>query len=196
MAGRSSRPDGSVLTISALGRKFGLARSTLLHYDRLGLLRPSASTAAGYRQYGPAAEARLQRIVELRAAGMSLESIRHVLDSRRPLAEVLEQQVVLLNRQLESTQEQLRVAGELLSGSVRPGKSRSTMTKQAWTAMFRAIGLSDDDMRAWHCRFERDTPDAHQRFLESLGLGAAAVKRIRKWSEKLDQRSAETISQA
>jgi DNA-binding transcriptional MerR regulator len=181
MAGRSRKPDGTVLTITALGRQFGLARSTLLHYDKLGLLKPTASTAAGYRQYGPAALARLKRIVQLRAAGLSLESIRNVLDSRRPLAEALEQQVLLLNRQMQSNREQLRVASELLSGAVRPGISRAALTKQAWTAMFRAIGLSDDDMHAWHCRFEQDTPEAHQRFLESLGLGAAEVKRIRKW---------------
>ena len=58
------------LTVSALGQRFGLARSTLLYYDKLGLLKPTSLTAAGYRLYGPDAEARLARIVALRAAGM------------------------------------------------------------------------------------------------------------------------------
>ena len=48
--------------------------------------------------------------------------------------------------------------------------------------MFRSIGMTDDDMQRWHAHFERSMPEAHQDFLESLGLDAAEVKRIRAWS--------------
>ena len=41
-----------MLTISALARRFGLARSTLLHYDRIGLLKPSYKDPfSRYRYY-------------------------------------------------------------------------------------------------------------------------------------------------
>lgn len=40
--------------ISQLAQQFGLSRSTLLYYDRIGLLSPSARSEAGYRQYSPA----------------------------------------------------------------------------------------------------------------------------------------------
>ena len=36
-------------TISQAAKKFKLSRSTLLYYDRIGLLRPTERTAAGYR---------------------------------------------------------------------------------------------------------------------------------------------------
>ena len=42
---------GGELTVGRLARRFGLARSTLLYYDRIGVLRPSARSAAGYRLY-------------------------------------------------------------------------------------------------------------------------------------------------
>ena len=32
-----------MLTVGVLARRFGLARSTLLYYDRSGLLRPSTA---------------------------------------------------------------------------------------------------------------------------------------------------------
>ena len=56
------------------------------------------------------------------------------------------------------------------------------LTKAAWTGLFRAIGMSDEQMRAWHARFERDNPSGHREFLRSLGLGAAEIGRIRRWS--------------
>src|SRR5688572_9128753 len=40
MAGKAATAPARV-TISKLGRTFGLARSTLLYYDRIGLLRPT-----------------------------------------------------------------------------------------------------------------------------------------------------------
>jgi len=35
--------------ITELARKHGLSRSTLLYYDRIGLLTPSGRSEAGYR---------------------------------------------------------------------------------------------------------------------------------------------------
>ena len=169
------------LTISRLARKFGLARSTLLHYDRVGVLKASAQTPAGYRLYGPEAQAKLGRIVELRSAGLSLQTIKRVLESRTPLAEVLEKQVGALNRQVAQLRDQQRVVLSLLQTSAASARSR-TLSREGWTRMFRAIGLSDDDMRAWHASFEASMPEAHQDFLESLGLEPAEVRRIRTWS--------------
>lgn len=170
------------LTISALARQFGLARSTLLHYDRIGVLKASAQTPAGYRLYGADARARLARIVELRAAGLSLQTIKRVLEARTPLAEVLEKQVGALNEQVAQLRDQQRVVLSLLQSSAASSRSRS-LSKEAWTKMFRAIGLTDDDMRAWHTSFEASMPEAHQDFLESLGLESAEIRRIRTWSQ-------------
>src|SRR6185503_19923577 len=41
-------------SVSRLARRFGLSRTALLYYDRLGLLSPSERSAAGDRLYGAA----------------------------------------------------------------------------------------------------------------------------------------------
>jgi len=168
------------LTVTAFARKYGLARSTLLHYHRLQLLKPSGRSAAGYRIYGPEAGARLQRIVELREAGLSLRNIRRVLDSGAPLGEVLEEQIGILNRQVSALRAQQRVVLRLLELSA--SRRSRTLDKDGWTQMFRAIGMTDDEMHQWHANFEKNMPDAHAEFLRSLGLDEAEVHRIRAWS--------------
>lgn len=177
----SASPSVRPLTISRLATQFGLARSTLLYYDRLGLLRASRVSGAGYRLYGPEAQARLSRIVELRAAGLPLKTVKRILESHTPLADALEKQVAAINRQLAELRAQQRVVLSLLQSPATQRRAR-TMSKEAWTRMFRAIGMSDDDMKGWHAYFEESLPEAHQDFLESLGLGAAEIRRIREWS--------------
>lgn len=49
----------------------------------------------------------------------------------------------------------------------------------SWVARFRAIGLDDAAMEKWHRLFERENPEAHQSFLEWLGLPAARIAEIR-----------------
>ncbi len=169
------------LTISRLARQFGLARSTLLYYDRIGLLRASEHSRAGYRLYDARTVERLKRIVELRSAGMALATVKRVLETSTPLADALEQQVALLNRQLAQLRAQQRVVLTLLQSRSAARRAR-TMSKESWTRMFRSIGLADADMRQWHAHFERTMPEAHRDFLESLGLDAAEVRRIRGWS--------------
>ncbi|HEX6638934.1 MAG TPA: MerR family transcriptional regulator [Steroidobacteraceae bacterium] len=168
------------LTVSALARQFGLSRSTLLHYHRIQLCRPTGRSAAGYRVYGPDAVARLARIVELRTAGLALRTIKRVLDAQTPLAEVLEEQIGVLNRQLAGLRAQQRVVLSLLELSSRT--RQRTLSKENWTDMFRAIGMSDAEMQQWHANFEKHMPDAHADFLHSLGLGEEEIRRIRAWS--------------
>jgi MerR family transcriptional regulator, thiopeptide resistance regulator len=164
-----------------LARQYGLARSTLLHYHRLNLLKPTGRSGSGYRVYGPEAVARLGRIVELRQAGLPLRTIKRVLDAQTPLAEVLEEQIGALNRQVAALRTQQRVVLSLLELSSRRTGKR-TLSKETWTQMFRAIGMSDDEMRQWHANFEKNMPDAHADFLHSLGLAPEEIRRIRAWS--------------
>ncbi len=60
----------------------GVTVRTLHHYDRLGLLRPTRRTAAGYRLYGAADFARLQQIVTLKFIGLPLKQIKELLHGR------------------------------------------------------------------------------------------------------------------
>jgi DNA-binding transcriptional MerR regulator len=182
---RKSAAGDAALTVSALAKRFGLARSTLLHYHRIQLLKPSGRSPGGYRIYGPEAVERLTRIRELRQAGLPLRAIKRVLDTSAPLAEVLEQHIGVLNRQVAQLRIQQGALLSLLDLASKPGaRSHRALTRQSWTQMFQAIGMSDADMRQWHVNFETRMPEAHADFLHSLGLSAEEIRRIRAWSAR------------
>jgi MerR family transcriptional regulator, thiopeptide resistance regulator len=65
-------------------RACGVTVRTLHHYDRLGLLKPSGRTAAGYRLYGQQDFARLQQIVTLKFIGFALREIKGLLGQNSP----------------------------------------------------------------------------------------------------------------
>jgi DNA-binding transcriptional MerR regulator len=92
--------------IGELARHTGISVRALRHYDEIGLLEPSARTAAGYRLYDAADVARLQQIVSLRQLGLSLAeagaSLRRA--DRSPL-EVIEIQIERLRQQIERQQD-------------------------------------------------------------------------------------------
>lgn len=69
--------------VGELAKRTGMTVRTLHHYDEIGLLTPSARTAAGHRLYGEADVARLQQVASLRGLGFPLEEIRDLLDQRR-----------------------------------------------------------------------------------------------------------------
>lgn len=65
---------------SEFARLTGVTVRTLHHYDRMGLLKPSGRTAAGYRLYGTGDFARLQQVVTLKFIGLPLKQIKRLLD--------------------------------------------------------------------------------------------------------------------
>ncbi len=173
-----------MLTISQLARRFDLSRSTLLYYDRIGLLSPSARSRANYRLYSPADVERMELIDLYRQAGLPLKDIARVLDSDQGVAaELLAERLRALGREIRELRHRQQRIVELLKSEAALRESRS-LDKEGWVAILRATGLSDDDMHRWHVEFERLSPAAHQDFLESLGLGTEEVARIREGSRR------------
>lgn len=75
---------------------------TLHYYDQIGLLKPEAHTASGYRLYGDAAVVRLQQIMFFRELGFSLEDIRRIITQPDfNVLEALEAHRTLLARRSE-----------------------------------------------------------------------------------------------
>ena len=62
----------------------GVTIRALHHYDRLGMLKPSGRTAAGYRVYSDRDFARLEQIVALKFIGFPLSQIRELLHQKDP----------------------------------------------------------------------------------------------------------------
>lgn len=171
------------LSISTLARRFGLSRSALLHYDRIGLLRPGVRNAAGYRCYTEEDAERLKMILTYRRAGVPLAKIGELLggQSASSAKALLLAHLDELDRNIAELQAQQARVLALLGNDILPSTPR-LLTRDAMVAIFRAAGLDDDGMDRLHVHFEKADPEAHQRFLESLGLEAEHIARVRATS--------------
>lgn len=85
-------------TIGDAAARFGLETHVLRHWEDEGLLRP-ARNSAGRRRFGDADLVRIAVILRNKAAGMSLDQIRVLLDEDAPdRHRVLEEHVAELDR--------------------------------------------------------------------------------------------------
>ncbi|MCP4149531.1 MAG: MerR family transcriptional regulator, partial [bacterium] len=62
-----------MITVGQMVKQFGLARSTLLYYDSIGLLKPSKRSRSGYRLYSETDIRRMEQVQTFRKAGLALE---------------------------------------------------------------------------------------------------------------------------
>jgi DNA-binding transcriptional MerR regulator len=170
------------MTVTALARRCGMSRSTLLHYESLGLLRRPPRTAGNYRAYGDQDVARLRQIGVYRKVGLGLGAIRALLG--RPEGEaaaVLQRRLVEIDAEIETLRGHQRAILRLLQRS-RSFRRNQMITKDKWVAVMRAAGFTEDDMHRWHREFEKAAPAEHQEFLEFLHVPAEEIAKIREWS--------------
>jgi len=171
-------------TIRELASEHGLSRSTLLYYDKLGLLEATTRTSSNYRLYNQDCAHKLERICELRRAGLSLEKIKSLLyeeDTKVGLA--LESRLKSINSEIQELRKQQQQIIQLLGNADQLGHTR-IMTKTSWVELLRNSGFSDEDMDRWHKTFESNSPEAHQDFLESIGIEEQEIRKIRAWSRQ------------
>ena len=155
--------------ISELGSRFNLSRSTLLYYDRIGLLRPSGRSQSDYRQYTAEDLARLERICFFRDAGLGLSEIAQLLDKTGNDSLILEKRLREINREVAALKAQQRLITGTLK-TVAAGHGASRLDKDLWLSLQKACGLDEAALTRWHVEFERRAPRAHHDFLLSLGL--------------------------
>lgn len=74
----NSHDDRALYVISVAAQRAGMHPQTLRIYERRGLLQP-ARTTGGNRRYSETDIARLRRIAELTAQGVSVEGIRRIM---------------------------------------------------------------------------------------------------------------------
>ena len=169
-------------TIGQLARRFALSRSTLLYYDEIGLLSPSARSSSNYRLYSDDDLRRMERIHTYRQAGLPLESIAALLqDGGDSISVVLEEHLRRLSLEIDKLRHQQRLIAELSEAARLTVEPRS-LTKGQWVTLLASSGMSEEGMRKWHAEFEKNFPDAHQDFLASLGIPAEEIAAIRKLS--------------
>jgi len=171
-------------TISQLAKRFSLSRSTLIYYDKAGLLKPSGRSHANYRVYSDRDIEKLERIALFRSAGVPLSTIAEIIDQDLDQVEAaLEARLISINREIQALRGQQKVIMDLIKHRDLVRHSR-VVTKAKWVAMLRAAGLDEAGMRSWHREFEKTSPEGHQDFLESIGLADSEITAIRTWSRQ------------
>lgn len=101
-------------TVKEVSEMTGVSIRTLHHYDKIGLLKPTSVTEAGYRLYDDAALERLHTILLFRELEFPLRQIKEMMDSpsfNPTLA--LEQQIELLQKQYTHTGRLIALACEI-----------------------------------------------------------------------------------
>ncbi len=175
-----------MLTIGQLAKKYSLSRSTLIYYDKLGVLSPVGRSHSNYRLYTESDLKKLERILLFRSAGLSLDTIALLLDSGGgELAVALEHRLSALNDEIQVLRNQQKVILNLLKSKGMAQKAR-VLTKEIWVSILKGSGLDEAGMKQWHIEFEKTSPEAHQDFLESIGIDEGEIKLIRTWSRPGD----------
>ena len=67
------------MKIGEFAKRSGVTVKTLLHYDKIGLLKPSHKTDVGYRIYCEEDFLKLQQVTTLKFIGLPLNEISHIL---------------------------------------------------------------------------------------------------------------------
>ncbi|WP_025130096.1 MerR family transcriptional regulator [Pseudomonas sp. PH1b] len=140
--------------ISELAQKVGLSRSTLLYYEKLGLIA-SRRQANGYRVYAEHDLQQLKLLQQLQAGGLTLKECQACLDTCIDRSLLL-QRLQALDQEIAHKQQ----ARDLL-----------------------AAMLGQASLRGWHQALEHQAPGAHLAWLLKQGFNEKQALRL-KWLSK------------
>ena len=171
-------------TIGQVAKKYSISRSTLIYYDTIKLLTPSGRTDKNYRLYSNTDLQKMEKISQYRRVGLPLETISKILHEEKTNKShsILEKRLFSINKEIQSLRSQQKTILHLLENEELIYHSR-IITKEKWVHLLQATGLDENDMKKWHIEFENMSPEAHQDFLESLGITNDEIKSIRKFSK-------------
>lgn len=167
-----------MLTVTQLAKQFGVARTTILYYEKVKLLKPAHRSENGYRWYGEKEIERLKAITAYRSYGLPVASIHALLErTGESQAQILKQHF----NELENEIQNLRVQQKAIVGLLQEPNllEESMVDKARWVQIMVEAGFSENDMVKWHQKFEELEPEEHQKFLESLGISEEEILKIR-----------------
>ncbi|KHT62024.1 methyltransferase [Photobacterium gaetbulicola] len=140
--------------ISELAEQVGLSRSTLLYYEKLGLIA-GKRLVNGYRSYSEQDLQRLKLLQQLQAGGLTLKECQACLEAKVD-------RELLLNRMHQLDEE-----------IAHKQQSRDLL----------AAMLGESELTAWHQSLEQAAPDAHLDWLMKQGFDEKQALRL-KWLSK------------
>ncbi|PSW08271.1 MerR family transcriptional regulator [Photobacterium rosenbergii] len=169
-----------MLTVTQLAKACNISRTTVLYYERVGLLQPANRSDNGYRWYGEKEVARLKSILSYRSFGLPVQEIGPMLERKKTVKQeqTLRNQFNALEQEIQTLRQQQKAILMVLEEPELLEKNQ--LTKARWVEIMRGAGFNEEDMTNWHKQFEKTEPDAHQEFLESLNIDADEIASIRR----------------
>jgi len=173
-----SNKEACMLTVTQIAKQFGISRTTILYYEKEELLMPAYRSGNGYRWYGDKEIKRLEAITSYRSYGLSVSSIRSLLDRKgESQTQILKDHFNKLEREIQNLRAQQKAVVVLLQ---EPGLlEESIVNKERWVEIMVAAGFTETNMIKWHQKFEELEPEEHQKFLKSLGISDEEITKIR-----------------
>lgn len=166
------------LAASEFAEIAGVTVRALHHYDRLGLLTPTARSEAGYRLYSEGDLERLEQVIVLKFLGLPLKKIRDLLDQDSPrLSETLRRQRAALEekrRRLEMAIEAVAEAERLFASADEP----------AWASLKKIIEVIEmQNENEWMMRYYQGP--AREKLEERKKLWSPELQEqvSRQWAE-------------
>lgn len=169
----------NLYTVTKFARLCGVSRTTVLYYEKEGLLKPQFRSDNNYRWYCEDDVAHLKEILALRAFGLAVKQIKSLLNSvdKNQQNKVLTHQFFQLEKEISRLKkQQLAIVVTLQEPALLSDRE---LNKERWVAIMKSLSFDEGDMVAWHQTFEQLKPEAHLRFLQSLGIDEHEIKRIR-----------------
>ena len=156
----------------------GVTVRVLHHYDRLGLLKPSYRSDAGYRLFSERDLVRLEQIVVLKFLRLPLKAIGTLLErGRDTLPETLRrQQVVLVDKrnQLAKTIDAIATARSALDVACEPDWTQ-------FTQIIRRVAMQNDT--DWASKYYSDEAKARVEERKALWSPELQARVTRDWND-------------
>ncbi|MGX6600557.1 MerR family transcriptional regulator [Micromonosporaceae bacterium Da 78-11] len=151
-------------TVGRVAELAGVSVRTLHHYDEIGLVQPSARTAAGYRAYSTTDVERLREVLAYRRLGFGLREIADLVDdpTTDPVAHLRRLRVLLLAQRDRAAAMVTAIDRELEARAMGIRTTPEEQLKVFGAQLYEAIGSAYPATR-------RTEPRIAARISEALG---------------------------
>lgn len=172
-----SSPEKHCYQVHEFAQLSGVTVRALHHYDREGLLKPAARSAAGYRLYSDRDLVRLEQIVVLKFLGFSLREIHRVLKAEKDLPETLRHQADVLAEK----RRQLDAAILAIHRALRTVTQTGASDWQQLANIIKEITMQAD--KSWMGKYFSDQAKRKIQERKSLWSPELQERSTRRWEE-------------
>lgn len=175
--------------ISELAEQVGLSRSTLLYYEKQGLLRGARQTN-GYRQYSESDVQRLYLLRQLQSGGLTLKECKSCLDGKMARV-MLEDRLKQLNEEICQKQRAHKLLSALLGeGSLRDWHQQTDqLAPDAYLDWLQRQGY--DEQHALHLKWLSKDMNEHDEYMADF---MAVFQGLERWGPGSDEDTLKALS--